>query len=209
MSINFKNVVLETVTAGNSFVVPNGTQSLTIIPVTSGTSTFTVTINGITTPPLQSALSWGASAENFSGTEPFPQMTVAAIGGDVLLVINGPVVVGSSGSGGGGGGGSATAANQVIEINTLKGGTGTAGSVTTAVVGTNWTALSALAGWAVTFVNNTGTDLEVRKGGAGAYVPVYDGSYFTFDGLTDASNLEVRRIDTSNTQVTVSYWVNS
>lgn len=75
----------------------------------------------------------------------------------------------------------------------------------TANPGTTYTALTAQAAKQVTILNNTGTAIGVRVGGSGAEVPVFDQSYFTFYGLTDASNLQVRRVDTSNTQVTVAY----
>lgn len=83
-----------------------------------------------------------------------------------------------------------------------SGGNGTA---QTAATGTNYTVLTAQACQQVTIMNNTGTSIGVRQDGAGAEVPVFDQSYFTFYGLRNASELAVRRVDTSNTQVTVAY----
>ena len=79
------------------------------------------------------------------------------------------------------------------------------GSVQTAATGTNYTALAARACRVVHIFNNTGTDIEVRQDGAGVAVPVYAGTYFTFRGIDNANQLAVRRVDTSNTQVTALY----
>jgi hypothetical protein len=83
------------------------------------------------------------------------------------------------------------------------------GTVQTANPGTNYATLTSAACRAVTLLNTTGTDLEVRRGGAGAAFPVQDGMGYTFEGLTNANELSVRRVDTSNTQVTATYEVES
>jgi hypothetical protein len=75
-------------------------------------------------------------------------------------------------------------------------------SVTTAATGTNWTAFAAQLCSQLTVSNDTGTDLEFRQDGAGVTFTVFDTTYYTFFGLTNASQIEVRRKDTSNTQVT-------
>jgi hypothetical protein len=95
-----------------------------------------------------------------------------------------------------------TSAPGVVTPMLTSGGHAT---VQTAATGTNYTALSAQACKQLTFLNNTGTAIGVRVGSSGAEVPVFDQSYYTFYGLTDASNLQVRRVDTSNSQVTVAY----
>jgi hypothetical protein len=77
-------------------------------------------------------------------------------------------------------------------------------SATTAATGANWTAFASQACKQLTVSNRTGTDLEFRQGGAGVAFPVFAGSYYTFFGLTNANQLDVRRVDTSNTQVTVT-----
>jgi hypothetical protein len=77
-------------------------------------------------------------------------------------------------------------------------------SVTTSATGTNWTAFASQACKQLTICNDTGTNLEFRQGGAGAGMRVLDGTYYTFFGLTNANQLEVRRVDTSNTQVTAT-----
>jgi hypothetical protein len=79
------------------------------------------------------------------------------------------------------------------------------GTTQTAATGANYTALGAQRCSQLTIMNNTGTAIGVRQDGAGAEVPVFDKSYFTFYGLGDASQLSIRRVDQSNTQVTVAY----
>jgi hypothetical protein len=77
-------------------------------------------------------------------------------------------------------------------------------SLTTNATGTTYTAFSSQACTALDLVNNTGTTLEVRRGGSGSTIPVPTGSARLFVGITNASDLQVRRADTSNTQVTVT-----
>jgi hypothetical protein len=79
------------------------------------------------------------------------------------------------------------------------------GTVQTAATGANYTQLAAQRCSQVSIVNNSGAAVGVRQDGAGAEVPVFDQSYFTFYGLSDASQLSLRRVDQSNTQVSVAY----
>jgi hypothetical protein len=55
----------------------------------------------------------------------------------------------------------------------------------------------------LTIVNDTGVDLEVQVGGVGQALPVFTRTPYTFFGLTNSSNLGVRRVDQNVTQVTV------
>lgn len=77
-------------------------------------------------------------------------------------------------------------------------------NVTTAGTGTTWTALAAQTCKQVTIANNTGTAVEVRQDAGGVGFPVFDATYYTFYGLSDASQIQIRRVDTSNTQVVVN-----
>lgn len=76
-------------------------------------------------------------------------------------------------------------------------------SVQTAAVGSNWVALSTQACERVTITNTSGTLIETRQDGAGAGLQIPDGAGFVFEGLTNANQLSLRRVDLSNTQVTV------
>lgn len=77
-------------------------------------------------------------------------------------------------------------------------------SLTTDSSGTAFTAFSSQTCTQLTISNNTGTTLEVEQGGSGVALPIFPASYYTFFGLTDASNLSVRRVDQSTTSVTVT-----
>ena len=80
------------------------------------------------------------------------------------------------------------------------------GSVQTGATGTDWIAFGAsTACEQVTIVNDTGTKLEVRQGGAGTGLRILDQSTYTFYAVGNLTALEVRRVDTSNTQVTATY----
>lgn len=76
-------------------------------------------------------------------------------------------------------------------------------SVTTANPGSTWTPFTAQTCKQLTVSNQTGTTLEFRQGSRGVGFPVPTGAFYTFFGLVDASDLEVRRTDVSNTQVSV------
>lgn len=77
-------------------------------------------------------------------------------------------------------------------------------TVQTAATGTNYTAFASTPCSRLTLFNGTGTSLDVQQGGAGANFTIPTGTSFTFDGLTNANQLGVRRTDTTNTQVTAS-----
>lgn len=74
----------------------------------------------------------------------------------------------------------------------------------TSATGGNFATLPAQSCRHVTIANRSGTDIEVQQDGAGDAYPVMTGTYFTFYGLSDLSQLAVRRIDQSNAQVTVN-----
>lgn len=76
-------------------------------------------------------------------------------------------------------------------------------TATTDSSGTAFVKFSAQPCVQLTIANNTGTTIEVQQGGSGAALPIFPASYYTFFGLTDASNLGVRRVDQSTTSVTV------
>lgn len=77
-------------------------------------------------------------------------------------------------------------------------------SAQTAATGTNWTAYGSQACKQLTLSNQSGTTIEVRQGGGGVGLQIPTGAFYTFFGITNANQLEVRRVDTSNTQVTIT-----
>ena len=76
-------------------------------------------------------------------------------------------------------------------------------SVQTNATGSPYTAFPDLPCKQLTIVNDTGTSIEFRQDGAGVAIPVATGSSFSIFGIANANVIEVRRVDVSNTQVTV------
>ena len=94
-------------------------------------------------------------------------------------------------------------------IKAIKGGSLGTDSVTTLVTGTIFKQLPDNYCNSVTFVNNTGTTLLVKVKAFTAYIPLLDGSYFTFDGINSSSDLWIKREDEGNTPVTITFTFNN
>lgn len=77
-------------------------------------------------------------------------------------------------------------------------------SLQTNATGATFTAFASQACEQLDIVNTAvaAVDLEVRRGGSGNTIIVPAGSSRMFVGLSNASGLQVRRLDQSNTQVT-------
>ncbi len=77
-------------------------------------------------------------------------------------------------------------------------------SLQTNATGTTYNAFASQACSSLDIVNTNplAVDLEVRRGASGSTIIVPAGSSRMFVGITNASDLQVRRQDTSNTQVT-------
>lgn len=111
--------------------------------------------------------------------------------------------------------GAAIAANQATasEIDTaLKSSpqpvtfptsTGLILSLTTSATGANFVAFGSAACAMMTLVNESATDIEFRRDGIGASIKVATGGSRDIYGLTNANQIDVRRVDTSDTQVTI------
>jgi len=76
-------------------------------------------------------------------------------------------------------------------------------SVTTAATGANWTAFSSQACNALDIVNTASVAVEYRRGGAGDAMTILSGSARLVVGIANANEIQVRRVDQSNTQVTI------
>ena len=74
----------------------------------------------------------------------------------------------------------------------------------TAATGTNWTAFGSQACDVLVLSNNTGTAIEIRRGGAGSGFQLPDKAIYSIGAIANANEISIRRVDTSNTQVTVS-----
>lgn len=77
-------------------------------------------------------------------------------------------------------------------------------SVTTSAVGTDYVAFGSQACKQLTISNDSSVKLDVRQGGAGVAFKLIAGTYYTFFGLSNANQLDVRRSDTSGTQLTIT-----
>jgi hypothetical protein len=77
-------------------------------------------------------------------------------------------------------------------------------SVQTAATGTNYTAFASQVCKQLTLSNQSGVTIEVRQGAAGVALQIPTGAFYTFFGITNANQLDVRRVDTQNTQVTIT-----
>lgn len=76
-------------------------------------------------------------------------------------------------------------------------------TLTTAATGTNWTAFGSSVCDALDLTNSTSVAIEYRRGGAGSGMQVLSGASRLIVGISNANQIEVRRVDTSNTQVTI------
>jgi hypothetical protein len=57
----------------------------------------------------------------------------------------------------------------------------------------------------VHIINDTGVDIEVQQDGGGVALPIFAGTGFTFNGVSNANQLAVRRVDQNTAQVEVKY----
>lgn len=76
-------------------------------------------------------------------------------------------------------------------------------AATTSATGASYVTFAAQPCKQLILVNATGTDIEFRQAGAGVAVPVINGTAFPIYGLHDCSEIGVRRVDQSNTQVSL------
>jgi len=77
-------------------------------------------------------------------------------------------------------------------------------AVTTNATGTTYTAFASQACKQLTISNQSGVVIEVRQGGGGVALQIPTGAFYTFFGITNANQLDVRRVDVSNTQITIT-----
>jgi hypothetical protein len=76
-------------------------------------------------------------------------------------------------------------------------------SAATNATGTGWTAFSSQACTALDIVNLTGVDIEYRRGAAGTAMRIGNGTARMVIGITNASQVDIRRVDQALTAVTV------
>lgn len=76
-------------------------------------------------------------------------------------------------------------------------------SLTTAATGTNYTAFSSQTCQALDIVNTSSVAIEYRRGATGNAMTILSGSSRLVVGITNANEIDVRRVDQSNTQITI------
>lgn len=77
-------------------------------------------------------------------------------------------------------------------------------SLSTQATGANFSNFGSQACTSLDLINNTGTTLEYRRGAGGTvYIPIPPGTSRLIQGITNANQIYVRRVDQSNTVVTM------
>lgn len=77
-------------------------------------------------------------------------------------------------------------------------------SAQTANPGSGWTAFASQALGRLVISNGTGTAIEFQQDATGVALPIPSGAVMEIRGITNANQIRVRRVDQSNTQVTVA-----
>jgi hypothetical protein len=76
-------------------------------------------------------------------------------------------------------------------------------SLTTAATGTNYTAFSSQTCQALDIVNTSSVAIEYRRGATGNSMTILSGSSRLVVGISNANQIDIRRVDQSNTQITL------
>lgn len=76
-------------------------------------------------------------------------------------------------------------------------------TLTTASAGTSYTSFSSQTCDALDLTNSSSVNIEYRRGGTGNAMQVLSGASRLVVGITNANQIDVRRVDTSNTQITI------
>lgn len=76
-------------------------------------------------------------------------------------------------------------------------------SLTTAATGSNYTAFSSQTCQSLDIVNTSSVAIEYRRGATGNAMTILSGSSRLVVGITNANQIDVRRVDQSNTQITI------
>jgi len=77
-------------------------------------------------------------------------------------------------------------------------------NITTSAVGATWVTFGAAVCVGLDIVNASGTAIEYRRNGVGTSFVIPDGASRFIEGITNANQVSLRRVDQSNTQVTLS-----
>lgn len=83
-------------------------------------------------------------------------------------------------------------------------GQGVVLSVQTSTTGTNFVPFPTFACTKLVIINTTGFDLQWRRNGTGAVMPLVDRTGYEIERITNADQISIRRADGSNTQLTIA-----
>jgi DNA replicative helicase MCM subunit Mcm2 (Cdc46/Mcm family) len=78
-------------------------------------------------------------------------------------------------------------------------------SVQTSATGSSFVSLASAIAGSATFINNTGTTINVSKDGGTTFMQIPTGASFCVDFIQNTNQVSVKRADNSNTQVTIYY----
>jgi hypothetical protein len=76
-------------------------------------------------------------------------------------------------------------------------------SLTTAATGSNYTAFASTTCQSLDIVNTSSVAIEYRRGATGNSMTILSGSSRLVVGITNANQIDVRRVDQNNTQITI------
>lgn len=194
---------------GNSVTINKNGSSIQIIGYTANgtTSTSDMTItnpNGVKVWATGTVKGQANNTVNID-VENYPafKFTQTAVGNNLIALFNGVDTSGYD-------------ADQMVEALHLAFASGFSSSLslsyrkqvnlqlTTAAVGTTFTAFTSNLCNGVDVVNSSGTALEfiIDNAGLSAYLPDNSGTWI--GGITNSNQISIRRVDTSNTQVTIT-----
>jgi len=77
-------------------------------------------------------------------------------------------------------------------------------TVQTNATGSNWVDFASNPCDALDIVNNTGAAIEYRRSGTGSSIQIPNGGSRLVAGVKNSNEISVRRVDLSNTQVTLT-----
>lgn len=157
------------------------------VQVTQGSGTLMATddVDGVQYPRVKVSIGTDGTAQDVSSTNPMP-----VDGSGVVQPVSGPLT------------------NTELRASPVPSSVAVASSVTilnltTAALGSSWTAFSSQSCTALDIVNNTSIAIEYRRNGSGNPMQITSGAGRLVVGITNANQIEVRRVDLSDTQVII------
>lgn len=95
--------------------------------------------------------------------------------------------------------------NQLLGVGGQRASAFSTASAQTAATGTNWVALPSGACTAITARNRSGVSVHIRPINEAVSLTLADGDDLPLPCLANSNEWEIRRVDTSNTQVAIQF----